>query len=60
MTLTTWLWCGLLVLAAGVVGWCLCVVSARAEAQAERMSRDWQRRKGLSVDTGVDTTVDKR
>ena len=54
------LWPALLVLAAGVVAWCLCVVSARADAQAERMSRDWQRRKGLSVDTGVDTTVDKR
>ena len=40
------LWPALLIVAAGVVGWCLCVVSARAEAQAERMSRDWQRRKG--------------
>ena len=40
------LWPALLIVAAGVVGWCLCVVSARAEAQAERMSRNWQRRKG--------------
>jgi len=54
------LWPALLVLAAGLVCYSLCVVSARADAQAERMSRDWQRRKGLSVDTGVDTTVDKR
>ena len=46
MTLTAWLWCALLVLAVGFVGWSLCVVSARADAQAERMSRDWQRRKG--------------
>ena len=40
------LWPALLVLAAGLVCYSLCVVSARAEAQAERMSRDWQRRKG--------------
>jgi hypothetical protein len=39
-------WPALLVLAAGVVCWSLCVVSARADAQAERMNHDWQQRKG--------------
>jgi len=45
MTTFWWLWLVFLLLAAGLVGHSLCVVSARADAQAERAIREWQARK---------------
>jgi hypothetical protein len=38
-------WLTLLVAAAGVIVWSMCRVSAQADRQAERMSRDWRERK---------------
>ena len=44
MTWTTWLWIGLLVLAAWWMGWSLCAVSARADREIEKLLRLKERR----------------
>lgn len=48
MTTEFWVgfWVTTLIVAFGFVAWSLCVISARAERDAERMSQDWREKNG--------------